>query len=38
MGAEHLALAVVRDNGAAVALYDRIGLPEIAGYHYRRGI
>lgn len=35
-GGRDLALAVVRDNRAAQGLYDRLGLPEVAGYHYRR--
>lgn len=34
-GATTLALAVSRANAPALALYDRLGLAEIAGYHYR---
>lgn len=34
-GAETLALAVTRANTPARALYDGLGLVEVAGYHYR---
>ncbi|WP_246026559.1 GNAT family N-acetyltransferase [Paracoccus luteus] len=33
-GAEVLALAVLRDNTAALALYDALGFAEIGGYAY----
>lgn len=34
-GAARLALAVSRDNAAALELYRGLGLAELAGYHYR---
>lgn len=35
-GAERLALAVRRDNAAAISLYASMGMREAGGYHYRR--
>ncbi|MEO0386234.1 MAG: GNAT family N-acetyltransferase [Pseudomonadota bacterium] len=35
LGADRLAVLVERENAAALALYARLGLREIAGYHYR---
>ena len=34
-GAERLALAVTRENVAARALYDALGMTQVASYHYR---
>lgn len=34
-GAEDLAVAVTEENGAALALYRRLGMVEVARYHYR---
>ncbi len=34
-GATDMMLAVTRANSAALALYSRLGMREIAGYHYR---
>ena len=34
-GAERLALAVTRENAGARALYDALGMTEVASYHYR---
>lgn len=34
-GAAHIALAVGRANAPANALYDRLGLAAVGGYHYR---
>lgn len=34
-GARALCVFVTRDNAAAMALYHRLGLREVAGYHYR---
>jgi ribosomal protein S18 acetylase RimI-like enzyme len=36
VGASNLALAVRRDNDAAVGLYAALGFREVARYHYRR--
>ena len=35
-GADTLSLVVTTANAAARALYSRMGMQEVAGYHYRR--